>query len=164
VEYLLPDNTTDLEGRLVDPSEVLGPKRQKVKLGLERIIVPEVLFDPGRIHLHQAGLPEAVAQSIATLPDELQASAFQNILVVGGSSRFPGLVNRLRKSLQTWAPQDCEIHVIDGSSDLNSAWRGACIFADNQFAQHAVSKHEYEEFGSSVAVLRKRNGGWVKEG
>lgn len=45
--------------------------------------------------MQQSGLADAIAQSIAALPDELQGMFWANVTVVGGNSLFPGFKERL---------------------------------------------------------------------
>ena len=160
LEYLLPDYTTDFNGRVLLAGEEIAPKRQKLRMGLERFLVPECLFDPNRVFLNQAGLPEVIAQSIATLPDEFQGVAFENILITGGTARLPGLVSRLRREIQPWAPQGHVAGVVDCSGDGALVWSGARAMANNPQQWHAlaVSRREFQEVGSSADVLARRRG------
>jgi actin-related protein 6 len=45
--------------------------------------------------LHQAGLGEAIAQSINLLPEDLHGMFWANIGLIGGSTMFQGFVARL---------------------------------------------------------------------
>jgi actin-related protein 6 len=45
--------------------------------------------------LHQAGLGEAIVQSINVLPEDLQGMFWANIGLIGGSTTFPGFAARL---------------------------------------------------------------------
>jgi actin-related protein 6 len=64
-------------------------------LGNERFQVPELLFNPNDVGMHEAGLPELVLQSVGILPEGLRPDMLANILVVGGNARIPGFVERL---------------------------------------------------------------------
>lgn len=45
--------------------------------------------------LNQAGIAEAIAQSIASLPHDLQGMFWSNIVCVGGNTGFAGFEARL---------------------------------------------------------------------
>jgi actin-related protein 6 len=45
--------------------------------------------------LQQAGLGEAIVQSINLLPEDLQGMFWANIGLIGGSTKFPGFAGRL---------------------------------------------------------------------
>ena len=94
--------------------------KQLLSLGSERFSVPEILFNPSDIGapplfclisasctkfdddnrsrtkgLQQAGLGRAVADSIATLPSEIQGLFWCNVCLMGGNARIPELALRL---------------------------------------------------------------------
>lgn len=109
VDFVLPDYSTRMRGevRPHDPSTMAmrtklgavpgagGVKEYIMAVGNERFKVPELLFNPGDIGMKQAGLPEAVMQSLSGLPQGLWPSMLSNILVVGGNAKFPGFIERL---------------------------------------------------------------------
>jgi len=45
--------------------------------------------------LQQAGLGEAIVQSMSLLPEDLQGMFWANIGLIGGSTMFPGFAVRL---------------------------------------------------------------------
>jgi actin-related protein 6 len=45
--------------------------------------------------LHQAGLGEAIVQSINLIPEDLQGMFWANIGLIGGCTKFPGFAARL---------------------------------------------------------------------
>lgn len=65
-----------------------------------------VTLTRARTGLDQIGLAQAIAHSISLLPEELHGMFWGNIGLIGGSTKFPGLVRRLcvksdsRKSLR----------------------------------------------------------------
>lgn len=145
--YLLPDFKTDFTGRLLCQGEHPTTNRQTIKLSpLERMNIPEVLFDPMRIGLREMGLAETIQECINSLPFEYRTQARANILITGGTSRFPNFCSRLEHEL--------DLKVQDWSNEYaHSAWRGAALFANSpRFDQHYVqTKQQYEEEGSSKA-------------
>ena len=48
-----------------------------------------------RTGLDQIGLAQAIAHSISLLPEELHGMFWGNIGLIGGNTKFPGLVQRL---------------------------------------------------------------------
>jgi actin-related protein 6 len=67
-------------------------------VGNERFQVPELLFNPSDVGMHEAGLPELVLQSINALPEGLRPDMLARVLVVGGNAKIPGFADRL------WVP------------------------------------------------------------
>ena len=156
VDYLLPDHSMDLLGRIVQSGteEIDHDRRQLIRIGQERINVPEVLFAPSRIGLEEAGIAEAVYQCVMDLPWELQHQALSNVLITGGTSNIPGFVDRLRTQLLGFGCSS----VVDWSEHYqNSAWRGGALFANSEkFVNFAMSKKHYEEEGSLHRSTKKR--------
>lgn len=75
---------------------------QVLRMGNERFAVPEVLFRPDDIGLAQAGISQAIAQSIALLPEDLRGMFWANIGLVGGNVRLPGFKGRLSVNLNVY--------------------------------------------------------------
>ena len=109
VDFVLPDYSTRMRGevRPHDPTTMAmrtklgavpgagGVKEYIMAVGNERFSVPELLFNPGDIGMKQASLPETVMQSLSGLPQGLWPSMLSNILVVGGTAKFEGFIERL---------------------------------------------------------------------
>lgn len=126
-----------------------------LKLGNERITVPEVLFAPTEIGIEQAGVAECVVQSVeACLPD-LREALYANIVLTGGTSRFPNFAERLRRDLRTFMPSDTEMSVVEAADPICAAWRGGSIFAASDgYPSQVVTRAEYQEHGH--AICRRR--------
>ena len=116
-EYVLPNFSERREGRIKGRDEILTDEEDVVRMGNERFAVPELLFHPsdiGKIShrrlfsiafrtellnvikgLSQTGIPGAIADSIASLPDDLQGLFWANIALTGGNAKYPGFQDRL---------------------------------------------------------------------
>lgn len=66
-----------------------------MKLTFERFSIPEVLFHPSDIGISQAGLPEAIIQTVNKCPELFAEPLLQNIVLSGGSCNLPGFKTRL---------------------------------------------------------------------
>lgn len=64
-------------------------------MGVERFTVPEVLFHPTDIGLDQGGLAQGVVEAVKACPPELHGLMYQNILLTGGTTKFPNFKERL---------------------------------------------------------------------
>ena len=73
---------------------------QVLSLANERICVPELLFTPSDIGVEQAGLAECVVQAVDACPPDLRESLYANIVLTGGSTRFPNFSERLQRELR----------------------------------------------------------------
>lgn len=106
-EYVLPDYVKNHTGYIktgITTASSLSSgstpskkdnSEQVLVMNNERIIVPELLFTPSDIGINQAGIGEAVFQSVESCVQEMHALLYSNILVIGGNTLFPNYVKRL---------------------------------------------------------------------
>jgi actin-related protein 6 len=127
LDYVLPNYEHSAQGfarphdpvkarrKLLQPLD--GPREDILPVGNERFAVPELLFTPSDIGLQEAGLPEAIMQSMSVLPRALQAGMLANVVVVGGNSLISGFMERL------WVPHSISLFspYLPFLSDFNSA-------------------------------------------
>lgn len=108
VDYVLPDYHTRKHGFIRPHDPTLTAKMRKLgamaaggaaedfmTLGNERFVVPELLFNPTDVGMRQAGLPEIVLQSLSSVPPGIWPAMLANILVVGGTAKLEGFMERL---------------------------------------------------------------------
>lgn len=107
--WLLPDFISNFNGKEVDPAQ-LTSSTQYISVGLELIRVPEILFYPSDIGIDQAGIASVIVQSIDLCPADIQPLLYQQILLVGGNSKFPNFKDRLLAELRPIVPTHYPIH------------------------------------------------------
>lgn len=124
------------------------PQEQVLVLNNERFMVPELLFHPSDIGLQQAGVAEVLVQSVSSCHAALQPLLYSNILLTGGSARFPGFYDRFVAELRPLVPDGVDIHVTLPDQPELTAWRGLSLAVPSgEYAQRAVTKAQYEEQG-----------------
>lgn len=166
VDYVLPDYESIKRGfaRAHDPSfnarkrqlGIGGPREDLVVLANERFTVPELVFTPSDIGMQSEGIVGTILQSLEALPKGLWQAFLANVVVVGGTSRLPGFVERLEADLRTKLPEEYAVRVGLPEDPVKHAWTGGARLARNEEAmkQLVVSKQEYMENGD-VWVRRK---------
>jgi actin-related protein len=131
------------------------PDGQVITMGNERFRAGEVLFQPSFIGMEEAGIHEAIYNSIMRCPIEVRVALFGNVVLAGGNTMFPGIADRLQKELTALAPSSARIKVICPPERKYSTWIGGSILASlSTFQQMWISKEEYDESGPSI-VHRK---------
>ena len=123
----------------------------QIHLNVERIRVPEIIFQPAIAGLDQAGIIEITADIInqSLSKPEDRDSVLRDIFLTGGNTMFSGFEERLRQELRTVLPTESVICVRKADDPLLDAWRGAAQWALGPgFKQSAVTRDEYLEKGS----------------
>ena len=80
---------------------------------------------------------------------------FSNVVLSGGTTMFPGIVERLSKELVSLAPAAMKVKVVAPPERKYSVWIGGSILSSLvTFQSMWISKEEYEESGCAI-VHRK---------
>ncbi|KAF9982103.1 Nuclear actin-protein involved in chromatin remodeling [Mortierella antarctica] len=126
----------------------------QLHLNVERIRVPEALFQPGIVGLDQTGLVETLQDVLKRFDTQARQRLVQNILVTGGMAQVPGLVERLNDSIRSILPfsPDKQAYSVRRAHDcLLDAWTGAAMVGrdSERMKASSVTRQEYEENGGS---------------
>lgn len=123
----------------------------QVHLNVERIRVPEVVFQPTIAGLDQAGIVE-IASNILTerLGDSPHRdNILKDIFLTGGNTLFQGFEERLRAELRAVLPAEQSVHVRRAKDAVLDAWRGAAQWAGSKDAkQHFITRADFLEKGA----------------
>ena len=139
----------------------------QIHLNVERIRVPEVLFQPAIAGLDQAGIVEIVSDimnhGLAKAGDRDQI--LRDVFLTGGNTLFIGFDERLRKELRTVLPVGAEIGVRRANDPLLDAWKGAAQWSrESHFENNVVTRDEYLEKGADYFKVRgPPTGDWVHQ-
>merc|ERR1711988_342859 len=126
-----------------------------IALGNERFRCPEVLFQPSFIGKEAPGIHNMVFNSIMKGDVDLRKELYNNIVLSGGTTMYPGMGERMTKELSALAPSTMKIKVVASAERKYSVWMGGSILASlSTFQQMWISKEEYDESGPSI-VHRK---------
>ncbi|KAE8308393.1 actin family, partial [Aspergillus transmontanensis] len=127
------------------------PDGQQVILGSERFSAPEALLQPGRIlDIAQRGIHEVVNDAIQQYDSHLHEQLYGNIVPAGGSTLFPGFIDRLGLEISGLVPS-AKTNVIIPKDQQYSAWVGGSALASlSTFQNLWVSKEDYDENDPSI--------------
>jgi actin, other eukaryote len=147
---------TDSDGGYFPEKEYELPDGEKVVLPHECRSVPDLLFRPSLMTLRSddplltvdpsdVGIVEAIMSAASTGPDDL----LENVVLIGGTSMFPHLAERLRQELSGKDKVDSQ------PERKYATWIGGSIFASLSTMQHLwVTKEHYDEEGPRVVNSR----------
>ena len=129
-------------------------KNHQLHLNVERIRVPEVLFQPYMAGLDQAGIPELVEDLVVRRMDGNFAVGGQsrnlcgNVFVTGGWVQMPNFTDRLHSELRQFLPVDVPLKVWSAADYMRDPWRGMKLWSQSDESKKSyVSKAEYDEYG-----------------
>lgn len=158
-DYILPDFTNVKRGyarkpdwRATTRTDPNSTDPQFVRLVNERFQVPEILFNPSDIGLRQVGLVEAIVDSIQSLPKQIHALLYANILLTGGNAKLPGFKDRVLQGVRSYCPSSFQAEVFLQDEPITYAWFGGKLLATqyrDMFSGMVVTKKQYDESGEN---------------
>lgn len=126
----------------------------QIHLNVERIRVPEVMFQPSIAGVDQAGLVEIIEGVVLNrFSDPIQQKALlKDVFLTGGNVLFKNFQERLSAELTASLPSDFPTTVRSASDPILDAWRGAASWWSTsnagERASATVTRAEYLEKGS----------------
>jgi len=94
----------DLENRLAQETTVLVakyklPDGRVIKVGRERFMAPEALFQPDLIDVDSPGMSDILFSTIDGADLDIKPHLYNHIVLSGGTTMYPGLPSRLEKDI-----------------------------------------------------------------
>jgi len=130
----------------------------QIHLNVERIRVPEVVFQPSIAGLDQAGIVEIAAtiltERLASSHPGHRDAVLKDIFLTGGNTMFQGFEERLAAELRAVLAAEEELQVRRAGDSVLDAWKGA--------AQWAGKKENRSTFVTRAEFLEK-GGEYIKE-
>ena len=128
------------------------PNGEIITLNDERFVAPEVLFNPD---LYKKREKPPIDQLIINVIDDckidVQKELYANIILSGGSTMFPGLKERLTKSIQEKITKNVDVKIHTPSDRMYSVWLGGSLLGFRKgFFKAAITKHQFIEEGPEV--------------
>ncbi|KAF2097217.1 actin-like ATPase domain-containing protein [Rhizodiscina lignyota] len=125
-------------------------EEHQIHLNVERIRVPEVVFQPSMAGLDQAGIVEIASgiinERLAESPH--QQDILKDIFLTGGNVLFQGFEERLKNELRATLPSEASLHVRTAQDPILDAWRGAAKWASEPSSKTAfITRAEFLEKG-----------------
>lgn len=144
------------------------PDGTVVDVGMERLRVPELFFDPSSLDWNHSdmvncglasssaspsGLPQLVVDSVLRCEPDLQATLISNMVLAGGNSCYDNLQERLKAEVELLVCQSAPSWKVRVASCAPAerplcCWLGGSVLASlGSFHEMWMSKQEYEEYG-----------------
>uniref|UniRef100_A0A6B2L6J8 Actin-related protein 2 n=1 Tax=Arcella intermedia TaxID=1963864 RepID=A0A6B2L6J8_9EUKA len=136
------------------------PDGRVIKLGQERYLAPECLFNPSLLGKDEAGVSDVLFKVINNADVDIRQAFYDHIVLSGGTTMYPGLPSRLEKDLRelyatklkTEKPLKCRIE--DPPRRKHMVFVGGAVLAElmKEKADFWVFKSEYEEKGMQYCL------------
>jgi actin len=142
------------------------PDKTMLYVEEERFQVPEFLFNPTfnneiyhqLSHIKHDGIHKLAYESLQAVDHHFVKHMYQNIVLTGGTSMFPGFDKRFCKELNgllVELQQEATVRGTIGKSRANDVWLGATVLGQlSSFEHKSITRAEYEEQGD-VVIIRK---------
>ncbi|MFX1480706.1 MAG: actin, cytoplasmic 2 [Promethearchaeota archaeon] len=127
------------------------PDGEQVKIGLERFLAPECLFNPSVVGKELPPLDDVVVESISDCELDLRRDLYSNIVLSGGSTMFPGIRERLTREIKEQVAESIDVKIIAPPERMYSVWIGGSILSSlKTFYRMWVTRRDYKELGPQV--------------
>lgn len=138
-----------------DSKQIL-PDGSEVKLGVERKLINEVLFDPTEMGQDIQSIPDLVMEPLSKVSLHLKKALTENILVIGGTSNTAKFTDRLKSEVEHRLNSVSEVKWHCGANRDKATWVGASFqFIGDNSEQDWIHKIDQDEHGER-AVLKGR--------
>ncbi|CEP62149.1 actin-related protein ARP5 LALA0_S04e08944g [Lachancea lanzarotensis] len=144
-----------LRGPRPHNSENINEQHQ-MHLNVERMRVPEVIFQPSMGGLDQAGITE-IGETILLNKfgssrrslSEVSRRLAMNIFLTGGNVKVPGTRERVVREFTGFLPIGTDLNVTLAEDPSVDAWKGMVKLSRSEtYKDTFVTRHEYEEYGA----------------
>jgi actin-related protein len=142
------------------------PDKTTLHIAEERFQVTEFLFNPTynneyyqhTDHVVRHGIHKLAYNALLGVDSSFSSELYNNIVLTGGCSMFPGFDRRFCKELNgllVESQQFATVRSTNRNDRMNDAWLGAAIISSSSsFTTRSISRAEYEEMGD-YAIIRK---------
>ncbi|KAK7997094.1 O-methyltransferase- family 2 [Apiospora arundinis] len=124
----------------------------QIHLNVERIRVPEIVFQPSIAGVDQAGLVEMagdiLTQRLVGIPTINRDDFLRDVFLTGGNTLFDNFDDRLRQGLTALLPVDSPLKLRRADNAILDAWKGAAGWVGSSgYKAATVTRAEWLEKG-----------------
>ena len=127
------------------------PDGQVLTIGNERFRCPEAMFNPALLGMESGGIHEMTNNTIMAADLDVRKQLFNNVVLSGGNTMFPGIADRMSAEMKSLAPPNMTVKVVAPPERKYSVWIGGSILASlSSFQDMWITKEEYDECGPMI--------------
>lgn len=125
-------------------------KDKSIIIGKERIIAPEIMFNPSINKIQQSSIQKVIEEAINSCDKDIRETLLSNIVLYGGSSMFNGFQHRLQSELNN-IYNGKNVNVIAQPDRKYAAFNGASVMLSlPTLDQMFITSYEFRDAGSSI--------------
>merc|ERR1712125_187076 len=150
----------DFEAEMGKPDEDLEktyelPDGNVITIGKERFRCPEALFDAQPLGKTLPGVHLTSFNSIMKTDVDVRKDLYENIVLSGGTTMYPGIDTRMEKELKALVPNAMTVTITAPPERKYSVWIGGSIWASlSTSAEMWITKPEYDVSGPGIVHLK----------
>lgn len=135
-------------------SDYVLPDGVEIKIGKEKKLATEILFDSTLNEMEYPSLPEMLTSSINKGDIDIRLKLFGNILLSGGNAYMKGMKERFHKEVKKLATPNSKVRLHVPSKPDYCCWVGGNVISSLEvFKQMWVTKGNWMEKGRSLLNL-----------
>lgn len=145
------------EVKTVQKTDYTLPDGTNISFTEPRFKATEVLFNPGLVEKEAKGLDLKILDSITKTGPKTAPDMFENIILSGGNTLFPGIKDRLTREFKKHISEKMKekIRIIDDPHKGLLPFKGASIFASvSAFESKIVHMKDFKELGNKATHRR----------
>ncbi|CAH0038225.1 unnamed protein product [Clonostachys rhizophaga] len=129
---------------------------KSITVGRERFMTPEALFHPHLMGMNnEMGIQHLTLGAVLKSDTSLQDRLYENIVLAGGSTLFPGIQDRMHTEMTGLAPSSSKVNVVALPERNHASWIGGSMVASlSTFQKMCVLYEEYDEVGPTIVLRR----------
>ena len=129
------------------------PDGNAIKIGEEKSLAPEILFNPSIIGSEHSSFQEMIVTSINKVDIDLRKNLFNNILISGGNTLFKGIQEKFHTEIKYLSPKNMKVKIHSPGNRLLSCWTGGNVISTLEiFKKMWVTRDDWSEKGNKSII------------
>ena len=129
------------------------PDGNAIKIGDEKSLAPEILFNPSIIGSENLSFQEMIISSINKVDIDLRKNLYNNVFISGGNTLFKGIQEKFHTEIKNLAPKNMKVKLHTPGNRLLSCWTGGNVISTLEiFKKMWVSREEWIEKGNKSII------------
>ena len=136
-----------------NPNNYYLPDGSCILIGDEKLLAPEILFNPEYIGKEYLSFPDMIINSINKVDIQIRLKSYENILLSGGNTCFNALNEQLHSELKNRLIKNMKININKSEKPKYSCWIGGNIISTLEiFKKMWVTRDDWSEKGNKSII------------